>query len=148
MDAIKKLSVMVTSSEDNSGIRLLSISLNEIYHAVFKVCKAKGIDVNVMFINEHYKDCSFQVEMYPHSVDGSPELLACDYSITFKRVDKETSVTTTIVEPICDKECTGAVILSDLFKLNIDDDTARAFQDILEDNSKLKNGESFTKKYI
>lgn len=76
--------------------------------------------------------------MYPHSVDGSPELLACDYSITFKRVDKETSVPTTIVEPICDKECTGAVILSDLFKLNIDDDTARAFQDILEDNSKLK----------
>ena len=111
------------------------------------MCKTKGIDANVMFINENYKDCSFHVEMYPHSVDGSPELLACDYSITFKRVNKETSATTTIVEPICDKECTGAVILSDLFKLNIDDDTARAFWDILEDNSKLKNGESFTKKY-
>ena len=34
-----------------------------------------------------------------------------------------------------------------MFKLNIDDDTARALWDILEDNSKLKNGESFTKKY-
>ena len=59
MDAIKKLSAMATSSEENSGIRLLSNSLNAIYHAVFKVCKTKGIDVNVMFINEHYKDCSF-----------------------------------------------------------------------------------------
>lgn len=54
---------MATSSEENSGIRLLSNSLNAIYHAVFKVCKTKGIDANVMFINENYKDCSFQVEM-------------------------------------------------------------------------------------
>ena len=84
--------------------------------------------------------------MYPHFVDGSHELLACDYSITFKRVNNETSVTTTIVEPICDKECTGAVILSDLFKLNIDDDTARAFWDILEDNSKLKKMENLSQR--
>lgn len=78
MDAIKKLSAMATSSEENSGIRLLSNSLNAIYHAVFKVCKTKGIDANVMLINENYKDCSFQVEMYPHSIGCSPELLACD----------------------------------------------------------------------
>ena len=41
MDAIKKLSVMATSSEENSGIRLLSNSLNAIYHAVLKCVRLK-----------------------------------------------------------------------------------------------------------
>lgn len=66
MDAIKKLSVMATSSEDDSGLYVLSNCLDHILDAVIKLHRMTGVEMRVSILKEFYGDCSLEVEVYLH----------------------------------------------------------------------------------
>lgn len=61
MDAIKKLSVMATSSEENSGLYVLSNCLDHILDAVIKLHRMIGVEMRVSILKEFYGDYSLEV---------------------------------------------------------------------------------------
>lgn len=52
MDAIKKLSVMATSSKENSGLYALSNCLDHILDAVIKLHRMIGVEMRVSILKE------------------------------------------------------------------------------------------------
>ena len=147
MDAIKKLSVMATSSEENSSLYVLSNCLEHILSAVIKLHRMIGVEMRVSILKEFYGDCSLEVEVYPHRETALSHNKVYEYFITFKKDNEKKSSSTTIGDGTHKGMTIKDLVFSDLYSLDIDNSTARELACIIQDTSNLEEGDLYTEKY-
>ena len=147
MDAIKKLSVMATSSEENSSLYVLSNCLDHILDAIIKLHRMIGVEMRVSILKEFYGDCSLEVEVYPHRETALSHNKVYEYFITFKKDNEKKSSFTTIGDGTHKGMTIKDLVFSDLRSLDIDNDTARELACIIQDTSNLEEGDLYTEKY-
>lgn len=135
MDAIKKLSVMATSSEESSSLYVLSNCLDHILDAVIKLHRMIGVEMCVSILKEFYGDCSLEVAVYPHRETTLSCNKVYEYFITFEKDNEKKSSSTTIGDGTH-----KGMTIKDLCSLDIDNNTARELACIIQDTSNLEEG--------
>lgn len=140
MDAIKKLSAMATSSEENSSLYVLSNCLGHILDVVIKLHRMIGVEMRVSILKEFYVDCSLEVEVYPHRETALSHNKVYEYFITFKKDNEKKSSSTTIGDGTHKGMTIKDLVFSDLRSLDIDNNTARELALIIQDTFNLEEG--------